>query len=72
MNQVLNSAQFLKIHPLDSNKSVLINIHEIDAIEELVEHQIVRIHVKGHTYEIKSSLDDVMQVLTRTAVISRV
>lgn len=72
MNQVLTAAQFLKIHPLDSNKSVLINIHEIDVIEELVEHQIVRIHVKGHVYEIKSSLDDVMQVLSRTAVISRV
>lgn len=71
MNQVLNMAQFLKIHPLNSDKSVLINIHEIGSIEEVVDHHILRIHVQGHSYETGASLEDVMTVLTRTATISR-
>ncbi|WP_066804064.1 hypothetical protein [Moraxella oblonga] len=71
MNQVLNMAQFLKIHPLDSNKSVLINIHQITAVEEIVDNHILRIHVGQYTYETGASLEDLLLILNRTATISR-
>lgn len=71
MNQVLSMAQFLKIHPLDSDKSVLINIKQISAIEEVVDHHILRIHVGGHTYETGASLEDLLLILSRTATVSR-
>lgn len=71
MNQVLNMAQFLKIHPLDSNKSVLINIHQITAVEEIVDNHILRIHVGQYTYETSASLEDLLMILSRTATISR-
>lgn len=71
MSQVLNTAQFIKIHPLDSDKSVLINIHQISAVEEIVGRHILRLHVGGHTYETSASLEDLMLVLGRTSTISR-
>lgn len=71
MNQVLPMAQFVKIHPLDSNKSVLINIQQITAVEEIVDNHILRIHVNEHTYETGSSLEDLLLILSRTATISR-
>lgn len=71
MNQVLNMAQFLKIHPLDSNKSVLVNIHQITAVEEIVDNHILRIHVGQYTYETNASLEDLLLILSRTATVSR-
>lgn len=71
MSQVLNTAQFIRLHPLDSSKSVLVNIHQISSVEEVVGRQILRLHVGSHTYETSASLEDLILVLGRTSTISR-
>lgn len=71
MNQ-LSMAQFIRIKPLDSSKSVLLNVKHIVAVEEIIEHHILRIQTTTQTYETGGrSLEDLEQVLSRTSTISR-
>lgn len=70
MNQGLRMTNFVKITPIGAEKAVLINIEHIIAIEEMGE-SLLRIRTDEHAYEAHASMEALEQVLSRTAIVSR-
>lgn len=70
MNQSLCITNFIKITPLGGDKVTLINIEHIVAVEEIGE-SLLRIRTNEYVYETHASIDALEQVLSRTAIVSR-